>query len=693
VPDGTVSAPGLAFTLDPDVGLYRPGTNQLGLTAGGVGSLIVTSTGITVSGVISGNGAVPAGGTSGQVLAKNSATNYDLVWQTPSAGLTLPLTQNLTFSPDNTYDIGASGATRPRNVYAAGAFIGNGSVPTGGTAGQVLAKNTATNYDLVWQTPSAGLTLPLSQNLTFSPDITYDIGTSGANRPRDLYLGRNALVIGNLSVLGASGVSTDVVNGFSGNIITTDSSWHFSPDNTYDIGASGATRPRDLFLGRNATIGGTLGVTGASTLAGLTCTTLTASGAATMSISLSSPVVFGPSNTLEVRNGLNAESVFIYGTYTDASNYERLELVTTGSGDFVQTNQLGTGTAKYLLLGTKGAADVRFSTNNTTRWTVDGSVGTLLPSVDNGRDIGSSSLRLRDVYVAGRIYAPDLPRANLLVNGGFEIWQRGTSGLGSGYGADRWNAGPGSGSSFNGTIARDSANADTGLGSTYCWSCTNYTHSAGSNLDQSVEVNGPGVRGRPVTFSMRVRTNVANHLRLQLIDVDGSTTLGTSGFHSGGNTYETLSVTGTPNATTAGGKLTCRVQFNATSTVNFLDNAMLVIGPVAVDYVPLPIADELHRCLRYYETFGGANSSIGIRAWGGDANPQSYGPIVFSAKKAVTPTLTKVGTWTASGCGQPTFDAPSVSTGHLVVTTSAAGAAYAYGTIDATTYLAAEANP
>jgi hypothetical protein len=37
-------------------------------------------------------------------------------------------------------------------------------------------------------------------------------------------------------------------------------------DNTYDIGKSGATRPRDLFASRNAVIGGTLGVTGAATL-------------------------------------------------------------------------------------------------------------------------------------------------------------------------------------------------------------------------------------------------------------------------------------------------------------------------------------------------------------------------------------------------------------------------------------------
>jgi hypothetical protein len=37
-------------------------------------------------------------------------------------------------------------------------------------------------------------------------------------------------------------------------------------DATYDIGKSGATRPRDLFVSRNAAIGGTLAVTGAVTL-------------------------------------------------------------------------------------------------------------------------------------------------------------------------------------------------------------------------------------------------------------------------------------------------------------------------------------------------------------------------------------------------------------------------------------------
>lgn len=49
-------------------------------------------------------------------------------------------------------------------------------------------------------------------------------------------------------------------------------------DATYDIGATGATRPRDFYLSRNATIGGTLDVTGAATLS----STLAVTGTSTI---------------------------------------------------------------------------------------------------------------------------------------------------------------------------------------------------------------------------------------------------------------------------------------------------------------------------------------------------------------------------------------------------------------------------
>lgn len=65
--------------------------------------------------------------------------------------------------------------------------------------------------------------------------------------------------------------------------------WHllFATDNLHDIGASGASRPRDLFLGRNAVIGGTLGVTGVTTLGTGNLTTLNVSGVTTLGTSVS----------------------------------------------------------------------------------------------------------------------------------------------------------------------------------------------------------------------------------------------------------------------------------------------------------------------------------------------------------------------------------------------------------------------
>lgn len=58
---------------------------------------------------------VPSGGNTGQVLAKNSNTNYDTVWITSSGG------------------------------------GGTGNVPAGGTAGQFLSKNSGIDYDSKWQ--------------------------------------------------------------------------------------------------------------------------------------------------------------------------------------------------------------------------------------------------------------------------------------------------------------------------------------------------------------------------------------------------------------------------------------------------------------------------------------------------------------------------------------------------------------
>ncbi len=59
-------------------------------------------------------------------------------------------------------------------------------------------------------------------------------------------------------------------------------------DGTYDIGKSGASRPRDGFFSRNGVIGGTLGITGATTLSGGLNTPLVAAQGGTGVASLTS---------------------------------------------------------------------------------------------------------------------------------------------------------------------------------------------------------------------------------------------------------------------------------------------------------------------------------------------------------------------------------------------------------------------
>lgn len=115
----------------------------------------------------------------------------------------------------------------------------------GQSGGQTLIGGTATGDDLVLQSTSHAtkgnvdvgesggivrILAPVGANLTFT-DATYDIGASGATRPRDLFLSRNFNLGG------------DMVS----NLTFTDA--------TYDIGASGATRPRHLYLSGNVASG------------------------------------------------------------------------------------------------------------------------------------------------------------------------------------------------------------------------------------------------------------------------------------------------------------------------------------------------------------------------------------------------------------------------------------------------------
>src|SRR5262245_38938180 len=171
----------------------------------------------------------------------------------------------------------------------------------------------------------------------------------------------------------------------------------------------------------------------------------------------------------------------------------------------------------------------------------------------------------------------DTARANLLTNGGFEIWQRGNGPVTATntYTADRWILTISASDTLS--VSRDTANVDSG--SQYCAACV-YTRSTGATVVQQQLADAYlGLRGRTVTFSVRVKTSTGNAVRLRIND--GVTGVQNGAYHSGGGQYETITLTYAIAATATA--LNAAVQFDASCTA-YVDNAMLVVGSVAADY-------------------------------------------------------------------------------------------------------------
>jgi len=118
---------------------------------------------------------LPAGGTTGQTLTKNSNSNFDTSWQTI------------------------------------------GTVIPGGAINQVLSKNSSTNFDLKWQNAvtSVGVTAPADLTVTGSPVTTSGtIGLNWANTPT----GSGSVVRQNSPIINTPVMSQITVSGSTLNL-------------------------------------------------------------------------------------------------------------------------------------------------------------------------------------------------------------------------------------------------------------------------------------------------------------------------------------------------------------------------------------------------------------------------------------------------------------------------------------------
>lgn len=210
-------------------------------------------------------------------------------------------------------------------------------------------------------------------------DATHDIGASGATRPRDLFLSRNATIGGTLGVtgnttlsgtLGVTGVATftaaPVFNG--GITLPTLTQNLLFTDATYDIGASGATRPRDLWLSRNAEVGGTVrssagsaftstNASGVMTFTGGTAPEITFTG-----IEDATPGIISSNGSVSVSIDKDNDSTLAKFTVRANNSTDVFSVSEVGAGVFADS--LTIAATKELLLDGGGDTSIRESSGN-----------------------------------------------------------------------------------------------------------------------------------------------------------------------------------------------------------------------------------------------------------------------------------------------------------------------------------------
>ena len=194
VSSGTGSAPGLGFSSETNSGLFLNASGQPSVTDSGTGTArFASGNGIIVTDQIGfeatflgGRDAVLARDAANILAIRNSTNPQRLNIYNTTDGTNLE--RAFLRWASNTFSIG---------VDAAGTGSA-GRVVQIGTFGAANLQFVA-NGSVVWTIQSGG-------NLIAQTDASFDIGQSGANRPRDLHLSRNIAIAGTASFGGGAGV-------------------------------------------------------------------------------------------------------------------------------------------------------------------------------------------------------------------------------------------------------------------------------------------------------------------------------------------------------------------------------------------------------------------------------------------------------------------------------------------------------
>jgi len=343
---------------------------------------------------------------------------------------------------------------------------------------------------------------------------------------------------------------------------------------------------------------------------------------------------------------------------------------TTGKGLPMAAGSIPNGTITSAMIadGTIQGADIATGTITTTQ-IADGTIATA---------------DLANAAVTNAKLGTDTARLNLLTNGGFEIWQRGNGPFTAqfAYTADCWSIQLGGSSTVS--VSRITSTA----GSNGFSASVTYAHSAGGYLIfNSQKFDSPAqLAGRAVSAAVMVKASVAGTVKLRITDGVGNS----DSTYNVGTGAERLTVTRTvvTNPTSIQVLVICDI---GSSSVE-LNDAMLVVGSVAADYAPLHPADDLARCLRYYEVVGESAGTFQVTTYASAGGQLPTFTLPYRARKPVLPTITKVGTWNVVNCSQPVVNGIGIDLCCMQATSTAAGLIN-YTNQNAGNAVTVEANP
>lgn len=237
-----------------------------------------------------------------------------------------------------------------------------------------------------------------------------------------------------------------------------------------------------------------------------------------------------------------------------------------------------------------------------------------------------------------------LSKPSSLINGDFQIWQRGTgftiNTASNTYTTDRWYATLGQITSGNLVIAKNTAQKENDTNCCVEINCASLVTTGSVILSQLLEdTEVIKLRGKKVTFSIYLKVLSGNaNCKMQIQD-------GTNI-----NTYPSTNPTvdeGTFNVTTTWQRftLTHTVQANANSLVVrifmpsaytgvlYVSRAKLEIGDIT-PFVPRLLGEELALCQRYFESIMNGSDYYSTTAYN-----TSYFRLVFKATKRIPPAI------------------------------------------------------